>query len=773
MRALLPHLLLSSAALAAPVVDPWPSQSNAGTVAAAPVSGLYAAASTVTDSVQIRDIRGTLLREITRADILALLPWMNLDAGPDGPTAMTFTDSGRILYITVHDANPASSGASDAILAYDTQNNQLTVWGRLELSATDVLTTPLSLSFFRGKLLLSIGTVVVEYSAPSFASGTTLLAAGSLPAACTSLSVDREVGDLYALAGGTIYRASITGSTITFASVGTIAGASRLAWSDNFGTTTISNGGLYVAAGTQVWFIALAQARSAANFNPSLRTTLSTPPSGIMATPDGRFMIANAGASDSCQMLRDTSDPRLNFDGWLSDEFTQVVNFSRSLVTTGSHPGWVIDGDVQLGGTRFHPVTPDAAAWTVLLLIAQDRVSEATTGAPNATARALATQILARYAGRATDGLRPGRNADGIFLHWIDPNTGLTKSGWTDEWATMSTMKIALAASRAVDRWPFDRDIKASARAIIGGVHHWERYMNSANQNMYLTATSTGPNIGSASSGFHEGLLFVSEVGAYGAAPGPAIYSYWIDRSHWPTAAYVPGFPVTGQASNQFLASFTSLYCQLLIPEWRASSAWQTQMSNIRMNHMGWTDDVSPRFMTVFSAGTTAPAWGGYNADSLSYHPGDVTTFTSLEALSAGLAGGTPSKPDAVAAYNAYRRGGRQTFSGGASILYRRSDVTRTYQPDSAGMPDVGLGGLGLAEHLLPGLIDSVLALPHRQLNAMCDGDFNGDGSIDFFDYLDFIDAFTGAGVSADFNGDGSIDFFDYLDFVDAFTSGC
>jgi hypothetical protein len=54
-------------------------------------------------------------------------------------------------------------------------------------------------------------------------------------------------------------------------------------------------------------------------------------------------------------------------------------------------------------------------------------------------------------------------------------------------------------------------------------------------------------------------------------------------------------------------------------------------MSNIRMNHMGWTDDFSPRFMTVFSAGTTAPAWGGYNADSLSYHPGDVTTFTSSD----------------------------------------------------------------------------------------------------------------------------------------------
>ena len=49
-------------------------------------------------------------------------------------------------------------------------------------------------------------------------------------------------------------------------------------------------------------------------------------------------------------------------------------------------------------------------------------------------------------------------------------------------------------------------------------------------------------------------------------------------------------------------------------------------------------------------------------------------------------------------------------------------------------------------------------------------GDFNSDGSVDFFDYLDFVDAFTQSTNTADFNVDGSIDFFDYLDFVDAFT---
>lgn len=55
----------------------------------------------------------------------------------------------------------------------------------------------------------------------------------------------------------------------------------------------------------------------------------------------------------------------------------------------------------------------------------------------------------------------------------------------------------------------------------------------------------------------------------------------------------------------------------------------------------------------------------------------------------------------------------------------------------------------------------------------VCTADFNADGTVDFFDYLDFVDAFSAGAIAADFNADAVIDFFDYLDFVDAFSSGC
>jgi hypothetical protein len=55
----------------------------------------------------------------------------------------------------------------------------------------------------------------------------------------------------------------------------------------------------------------------------------------------------------------------------------------------------------------------------------------------------------------------------------------------------------------------------------------------------------------------------------------------------------------------------------------------------------------------------------------------------------------------------------------------------------------------------------------------LCLADINQDGALDFFDYLDFVAAFSEGLPPADFNYDGNIDFFDYLDFVASFSNGC
>ncbi len=54
-----------------------------------------------------------------------------------------------------------------------------------------------------------------------------------------------------------------------------------------------------------------------------------------------------------------------------------------------------------------------------------------------------------------------------------------------------------------------------------------------------------------------------------------------------------------------------------------------------------------------------------------------------------------------------------------------------------------------------------------------CRADFNADDVLNFFDYLEFVDALISELPTSDFNSDRVIDFFDYLDFVDAFSIGC
>jgi hypothetical protein len=58
-------------------------------------------------------------------------------------------------------------------------------------------------------------------------------------------------------------------------------------------------------------------------------------------------------------------------------------------------------------------------------------------------------------------------------------------------------------------------------------------------------------------------------------------------------------------------------------------------------------------------------------------------------------------------------------------------------------------------------------------VELFCAVDINRDRQLDFFDYLDFVQAFSNEEPLADFNRSGQIDFFDYLDFAAMFDEGC
>lgn len=750
---------------AAPETAPWPT-STAGThggCAAAAVSGWYATSESAGDRVEIRDIRGELRREITRDEMAPLLNWMTLDSSGDGPSALAWSRSGRSLFIAVHDdeSGPGGGGGSDAVLRYDTVLGTLGVFALVDLG--DETVSPAhdaALLHHAGRLYIggSTGVVEVHRAERNDTSSFLPLATVDLGAPVRGLAADRALGLLYAATDTMLWRSPLSAVPPVFEEVGPLLNTRAIAHSGHYGG--FSTTGLYAIddGGNRVLHIPDVQAAGLLPYSPATYLNTAETWHDLASTACGRLLAAGDTGS---VIVSDSTDNRPGFEAWLEDEFAQVVVFAKGLVSPEGEPsGWVIDADVATGAALYHPASPDGAAWVVLALLMNDHLY----GDPEA--RGLVREILSRYAGLAGDGINPVRSADGIYHHWIDPATGGVKPGWPDELATLSTMKIVLAADRARRFYPTDPVVVAAADAIIGGVTNWSSYIQPGTDALYFRADPGGGPTGGPSGAFHEGIIFVEQAAEFGGASES--FDRWITRGLWPTASYVGTMPVTTNQPGVHLAAFVSLYSWLVQDPFRESPQWGEHIGHLLGSNSAWTDDRAPRYMTVFSAGTTKTEWGGYNADSLSDHPGDITTFPSLMAF---CADGTTAP--AVSAYHAFRYGARQGFRGGASILYRRSEIDPGYAPNTAGLPDVVLGGLGLAELIRPGAVDAVLAAGYGETRCVADL-APPAGVLDLSDISVFVNAFISQGSAADLvEPFGVLDLADVNAFVASFAAGC
>jgi hypothetical protein len=58
-------------------------------------------------------------------------------------------------------------------------------------------------------------------------------------------------------------------------------------------------------------------------------------------------------------------------------------------------------------------------------------------------------------------------------------------------------------------------------------------------------------------------------------------------------------------------------------------------------------------------------------------------------------------------------------------------------------------------------------------IDEECYPDFTGEGDLDLFDFLEYVNAFNAGEDRADCTGEGDLDFFDFLCFTNAFNEGC
>ena len=761
MKFAIPFLCMSAcSAHAAPEIGEWASGHGASVdaVAGAELSGWYATSSTSLDQIDIRDIRQQVMRTITRDELQALVPWMALNETSDGARAIAWTDSGRSLFLAVSDDAPDPDGfGSDAILRYDTTLDELSLFARADLD--DLRGPATTLMHYNGQLWVSTqsGSVFV-YGAQRNTTSGLIQSSWSLPNGeiVRGLTVARELDLVFAVSDSNLYRIELTQGSIDPVLVGSLSNAKAVAYTDHFGAAFQE--GLYILTDTGITHVPRFQATGLLPFAPSTYLSLSDAAFDLDSTACGRLIM---GDINGASVIRDDQDPYLDFESWIRDEFDQVVQFAEGLVSPDGEPsGWVIDADVRAGSSRFHPPSPDGAAWVIMVQIAKDHL------AGNQASADTVRMILRRYAGLMPDGIAPRVTSDGIMHHWYDPWTGNAAPGWSDEYATLSTMLIVMASDRARRFYGDDPEIVEAADVIIGRIENWDSYIQPGTNSMYFRAAALGgPDFGTASAPYNEGVIFIEQAAAYGDASGAL--GYWLDRDVLPQASFVNELPVTTNWPGGHLPAFVSLYPYIGQHATRASANWNRHLENLLASNGAWVDDHAPSTMTVFSAGTTRSDWGGYHADSLSNHPGDVTTYPSLMAFSSsGMT--APS----VGAYHAYRHGARQNFATGASLLYRQSNIDPTYTPGDAGLPDVVIGALGLAELIKPGTADAVLAIPYQ---PECVVDLAPPmGELNFFDVSIFLGAFNTQNPAADLARPfGQFDFFDVSAYLSAFGAGC
>ena len=142
----------------------------------------------------------------------------------------------------------------------------------------------------------------------------------------------------------------------------------------------------------------------------------------------------------------------------------------------------------------------------------------------------------------------------------------------------------------------------------------------------------------------------------------------------------------------------------------------------------------------------------GIGFSDVDYHSGEIYDNTNWNSSSGG-GNVTWSSP--------------QTFAQNANSNALRWGTMYNYWFEADSAPVTRSATMDLFRPGTPSNLSVNLRVP------ACRVDFDLNGQLDFFDYLDFVDALSSNLPGSDFNGDSTVDFFDYLDFVDSYSRGC
>ncbi len=699
-------------------IEPWSFDgSNGDLVSAAQVSGLYAAADSSGDLIEIRDIHETVLHEISVGELSSVLPDFSF-SGENGICGMTLTPSGRFLYIAA--CMEGESDNKDAIVAYNTNTRELTLLDRVTLVTDEV--RPVGMTYFKGQLYVGGDAGIHRYDATRNrvfdVRNNNLDVTGQLVATqqpVTGLAVDMVDEKIYFTTQGSLNRMQPDGFGMTTLSSG--VGFDRVTMGAVYGND--DSDGLFllkhIADGSRILKIPSEALRAGQPVSPEVYAELDYTVDDISATADGRMMLA----AQQIQMMRDNTDPRLSYQDWLQDELHQYYLAIKSLVEDGSiegtstllgRPGFLLSKIVQEGGSPDKSPVADNVGWALFLLMAIDQVQ------PNPEIERLVELLIERHAGLYSDGYGGVRTVDGHFVRMYGSD-GLPKTGGPEKSQPQVyvSMKFLPAAYKAAEMYPHNERLQTYKEYLRQLLQRSSDTIR-ANQKITWTNDDYGPLLNNNAMS-NETWLF----GDIGAAQDPLAtedYAHYVyDRRNFVYDHWLKGEAVIRAGHSAFIVMGGTL----ILKHHAEDAGWAAFNRNYYAATMAETDDMGAPYFGGFSAGNqpTCPTgnedWcGGYHADGPSDHPNDIIHFPAV--LGFGQHGHTPA---VVGAYMAYRDGKRQPMNNAAggepiNMLTRWSMAEPDYTMKAVGIADFWFGGVGLVEAIQPGTVDRFRAEFYR-----------------------------------------------------------
>jgi hypothetical protein len=706
-------------------VNSWNHGGNGpvSAVSSAKLAGLYAVADGADDEVEIRDIRDEVLHSIPLSEMQALMPWADFTGDLYGPCGLTFTPSGRQLFIAVCGSPASTSGAlpKDAVLAYNLNTETLRLLTRVDLAASRTASSaPVAMTHAIGELFVgsSSGDVFryrVERNDLAAVLVGTFHVSGS--GGVRGMAYDVWNKNLYVTSSDALSRVDISSGS---------GAVPEVFYSDsNLGDVAVSpsygaegQGGLYVVRNSNtLLFIPYAALSTGGTANT---VSYASGLSGIAALSDtacGRMMSIQNGAA---VMISDTSDSRLGYEAWLQDEFDQYVTYVKmvsSYSDTDYLADWLSSG-IGLQGETINPndAWSDAAGWSFRMLCAAKVVNN------DPDARRYILQGLKRWSGLHSDGFAPEIGVDGWYDRQYHPDTALMKTTGSGGIFSIANMLAGIQTVKSC----FDDDMELLG--YIDTIHHRTRrlgdYLRYPTYTLWQSDNLTGPAIWDLkASGSYEvqslygGFDESKRLWMLGAAQSPAlvkdVYEKVIENHDLlrdkEAVDYLASEPALGGAKAFIFhdAYSTEAYR-------RIDPRWLENFENIYATFCAWTDDNWTPYLTTFSAGSGPE---GYSGDSLTHHPGNVIHFPGILGFSQ-FGDTAPS----VGAYKAYRENRRNAHHGDASDFGGSSSesfayLTRFYPEDPGqqyfvGQIDMSFGMMGLMELLEPNAHDLYMTLP-------------------------------------------------------------